>query len=272
MPMARAIAVILAVFAAPTASWAARDEQPRQDRATLYRCARSIQAFEGEPGFLALEKVFREDGTLYSRSVVLEDSAPRFVRLPQTSASASATLRWPGDHRFQRETEPFSWSRGSIQINYLDGRMDRYRPLRREVWRQIVVDRNGAALIHETGGIRTLFLSGLNIHLVSELAPLSSSGRLHMALDDLIAWGTGAERVTVYEVMVQRRRYVPNVYPNGPAGRMRIVAEYDIDAAALAARVAQVQAAASAWEAGLTNVRETCERSVEELPGDIIVT
>lgn len=269
MPTRRATAVILAVFAVPAA---AADDQPREDRATLYRCTRSIQAFEGEPGFLALEKVFREDGTVYSRSVVLEDHAPRFVRFAQASARAWATLRWPGDHRFQREVEPFSWSRGSIDISYLDGAAARYRPLPREVWRQVVVDRNGAALIHETGGMRMLFLTGLNMHLMSELAPISSPGRLHMALDDLVAWGTGAERVTVYETMVQRRRYSPNVYPNGPAGRMRIVADYDIDVPVLERRVAQVRAATDAWEAGLTNVRETCERTLEELPGDIILT
>jgi hypothetical protein len=271
MPTGRAIAVILAVLAPPAAAGAAADEQPRQDRATLYRCTRSIQGFEGEPGFLALEKVFREDGTVYSRSVVLEDYAPSFVPV-QASARAFATLRWPGDHRFQREVEPFNWSRGSIQISYLDGTVNRFRPLRREVWRQVVLDRNGAALIHETGGMRMLFLNGLNMHLMSELAPLSSPGRLHMALDDLIAWGTGAERLTVYETMVQRRRYVPNVYPNGPAGRMRIVAEYDIDMAVLARRVAQVRAATASWESGLTDIPGSCERTVEELPGDIVVT
>lgn len=261
--------VLLAALLAAGAAHAAAAAEPEKAPAILFTCRERIANPGGISGALSLEKRFREDGSVRSFTASLEDWQGSFVRA--RAGRAMATLRWPGEHRFAREGVPFDPTDGSVKITFLGDDGGYHRFLKNERWRQVVVDRNRSVMVHDTDGMRTLFLNGFEMWLTSELTSLSSPG-LNMSVDGLLAWGTGTDRLTVYETLVQRRRYRKNVYPNSPAGRMRVVAEYEIDVAALRRSVDTVREAARGWEAELGDFRTKCERDVEDDGNDIILT
>jgi hypothetical protein len=91
-----------------------------------------------------------------------------------------------------------------------------------------------------------------------------------MSLDSFLAWGTGVERLTVYETRVTRRKKVPSSSPTSPAGRIRVVGSYEVDMAALALAFVQVRGVTEKWEAGLASSWRQCERTTEG--GEILVT
>ncbi|HEX8307921.1 MAG TPA: hypothetical protein VF645_05820 [Allosphingosinicella sp.] len=265
------IALLAAAVAAaplPAAVQEVRSPKPKAQPRALYRCQHRIPNLGGHSGALTFSKTYREDGSVQSLSVQLEDWGGSFIR--RSAGSANVTLRWPGDH-LVRKGGPFDWAEGSIDVSFDAGNAGSHRILPKERWRQVVVDRNRSVIVHETEGMRTLFLSGLDMRLVSELVPVSSPGRLWMSLDGLLAWGSGLETLTVYETLVSGRRYDPDVYPNSPAGRMRVVAQYEVDVEALNRKVEQVRSETQSWEAGLVDFRKVCERGSEET-GEIVVT
>ncbi|HEX8447972.1 MAG TPA: hypothetical protein VF652_00155 [Allosphingosinicella sp.] len=259
-------AIAAAQLAAQTRD--ARSPKPQAQPRTLYRCEHRIPNPGGHSGALTLSKTFWEDGSVQSFNVELEDWGGSFIR--RSDGSANVTLRWPGDH-LVRKGGPFSWAEGSIDVSFHGGSTSRYQVLPKERWRQVVVDRNRSVIVHERDGIRTLFLSGLDMRLVSELVPVSSPGRLWMSLDGLLAWGAGLETLTVYETLVSGRSRDPAAYPNSPMGRIRVVAEYEVDVPALNRKVEQVRSESRSWEAGLVNFRKACRRGIEET-GEILVT
>jgi hypothetical protein len=215
-------------------------------------------------------KSFRDDGSVNSMRVTVEDNGASAVRRGSAGDQGFVALRWPGEHRAEPKDASFDWDEGSIQITYLSANSgERHRILRGEEWRQVIVDRNNAALTYASEGRRELFLPGTTLHLVSDLEPLSSPGSLNMSLDSLVAWGMGAERITVYEVMVTRRPRRSNSYPTSPAGRRRVVAAYDVDVAALARTAGLVRETVGRWEANIAETWRTCERTTEG--GEVII-
>jgi len=241
---------------------------PEQLRPVVFRCHTRIPLGSGA---VTVDKTFSEDGSVHGLRIEVEDRAPDFVVPGAPSGSATARLTWPGEHRVRLRPEPFSWTDGSIRIDYNDHASNRYRFGNRERWRQFVVDRRRALPVYAHEGARVLLYQGLGPALMSELIPLTSGVGLRMSLDDLLAWGSGVERLTVYDTIVQHRRFEPNVYPNTPAGPRRIVGEYGIIVASLRSKADEVQRLVQQWEATLTDVRTTCEREAEEAPS-IIVT
>lgn len=271
-----------AIFAVLAATWlgpspaqsvalAKTSKRAVEESAVEYRCRTRIPNLGGDSGALSLDKTFSPDGSVRAMTVNLEDWKPPYVKPAGVGERAMATIKWPGDHRIPRSPEPFSWSNGSIEISYFAEGSRRYSPLKGERWRQVVVDRNRSAIVHESGGMRTLFVGGLDMVVQSGLMDLPSPGKLSMSLDGLLAWGSGVASLTVYETLVTRRKYRKHSYPTTPAGRARIVGQYDLDAAILARKVQQVRDSTSAWEAGLTDFKTVCEKGVVEA-GAIIVT
>lgn len=271
-----------AIFAILAATWlgaspaqsgplAKTSKRSAEEPAVEYRCQTRIPNLGGDSGALSLDKTFSPDGSVRGMSVNLEDWQPPYVKPARVGERAMATIKWPGDHRIGGSSEPFSWSNGSIEIVYLAEGSGRHSPLKGEQWRQVVVDRNRSAIVHESGGMRTLFVGGLDLLLQSGLVDLPSPGHLSMSLDGLLAWGSGVGSVTVYETMVMRWKSRRNSYPTSPAGRARIVGQYELDVAVLGRKVRQVRDATSAWEAGLADFRNVCEKGVVET-GAIILT
>lgn len=263
LPLLALACAALPVVAAGTAS---RNQHP-----AIYRCATDIQNIDGGFGRLSLSKSFFEDGAVAGMEVYWEDRTAPFVRPHLGSGGASATFRWPSD-RITMRPPPFSWSNGSIHIGYTGaGSEGRYQPRQRERWRQVLVVRDGSVLIHGQGSERFLYLYG-HAHLMTDLQELSTSGSLFISIDSLLAWGAGAERVTVYELLVKAARARRTDSSTNPVEQRRIITSYDIDMTALARVVGTVRRMTEEWEATLTDFRRDCERASSENTAIIIPT
>jgi hypothetical protein len=262
----------LAVLAAPACA-AVQPARPAPEPArTVYRC-HYRDNLGPDHATLTLDKILFEDGSVQSMRATWEDSNASFVHGRAPDDRGSVTLQWPGDHRFVPGIRPFDWSDGSIQIAFFGASAQgRYRHERNERWRQIVVDRSQSVQVYEAEGVRGLLLSLLDLQLTTQLDSLAGPGSLHMSLDNLLAWGAGVPRLTIYETLVSYRRYDPNSFPNDPAGRRRIVAQYDLESAALVPVVARIREVAARWEAGLGDFQTRCERSEDESGQAIVVT
>jgi len=237
--------------------------------AVVYRChARSSDAAGGS-GVLTLDKELREDGSAARLTVKWEDQSGSFLRPYSRDDRLSAELNWPGDDPYSLDRS-FDWARGSIRV-YSHGAGDglQFRPRKREMWRQVLIDRDESFRVNSWKGDRLLV--PIDFVLANSLEPLSSPGDLWTRIDRLVAWGSGTGSVTVYGTLVTRRRVVRNRYPNSPDGERRIVVQYGLDTTALARLAARIKAATEAWEATLGDFKSRCERGVEE-SGDIILT
>ena len=234
----------------------------------VFRCQLNLRLDGGGYEDVRASKSFREDGAVNSMFVTMTDNMGAVVRKRRPEDQAIVELNWPGQHRIWRDEAAFDWSSGSIQIGYF-GRDNPFQYQSGETWRQTVVDRDRSILVHESDGVRMLFLSGLEFHLMSELNPRSSLGHLRMGIDAFLAWGNGAQSITVFETLV-RRAQSRSGSSDSLAGRRRIIAEYDVDMAALARTVARVHEAVSTWETEIASTWRQCERTTEG--GDIIVT
>jgi hypothetical protein len=265
--MPRGFPAILAVLLATIPADLAAQNATLPQR-TVYVCATSISIPGDVAGSLSLEKVFLEDGSVPRQSVTLSDGGS-FIRTFPAAQQVSVTLTWPGDHRTRSRPEPLGWSDGSIRIYLFSPSI--YRTERGEFWQETIVDRDNSAMVYERNGTRMLFLNLSDMQLTSGLASHGGAGILNASIDNLLAWGTGVERLTVYHVLVQRRRYRRHSYPNDPAGRRRIVGQFEIDTASFARRAAQAREAAIAWEAGIGDFR-TCLRQTEYVGQEVVIT
>ncbi|HEX8840949.1 MAG TPA: hypothetical protein VF757_01490 [Sphingomicrobium sp.] len=221
-----------------------------------------------------MEKIFREDGSVYSMSVLWEDHVSGLVN-PDPNPSdlqraahgeyGSVILHWPND-RFTTSHGLVDWSTGTIAIYYFGpSAAGRYHAERKEKWRQVVVDRGHSVQVFDSTGNRYLSMAPQAAYLASDVVNLSSPGNLQMSLDDFLAWGTGARTVTVYETLVRDRR------SGWPTFTRRIVAEYRVDVDGVARRASQIREATRNWETTLANFKSKCDKTVEET-GQIIVT
>ena len=206
-------------------------------------------------------------GSMRGAVANLEDYAGSFVHRRNPTDRASATLKWPGDHRAAKSGEMFDWSLGSIQVGVFNNSV--FHAKEGERWRQVILDRNGSALISQISSDRYLLTNPSDIELRGDLVPPSSLPGFRMSLDSLMSWSVGVKSVKVYDIFVTDRRYNANEYPNSPVGAMRIVAEYDVDSSALARKVAQVRDATTQWMSELGDFKTKCARARED--NDIVV-
>ena len=241
------------------------------DPVPVFQCVLDAPLPEGGPRLLIL-KSFRENGEVNSMHVSWEDNAASgLVRPPNRGDRAFVSLNWPGEHRIAQPDLAFDWSKGSITMNLLlANATENFRLDSGEEWRQVIVDRNQSVATINEAGARFLILSAIDMHLMSDLEPTTSPGRLNMSLDSFLAWGSGVRHVTVYETRVKRRSPAKNSYPTSPAGAHRIIGAYDVDIPALARTAALIRETAERWEGSLSTSWRHCKRTIEG--GDIVVT
>jgi hypothetical protein len=265
--------VSLVTIAALSLLLSSATAQPGDGPLPIHLCELNSQNIpENNQGLLHASKAFDLQGrALGGMQVRWESYNPSFVRAHENGGSATARVEWPGSNRFRMPSPPFDWENSEIRIDYRSpSTQNRYQPLDGEEWRQFIVDRNQSILIHNQERMSTLLLSGLNLHLVSELEPLSGSAALIGSPESLIAWGKGARRVTVYEVMATRRRPRRNSYPIDPVQRRRIIAAYDLDGTQLEQSLGQVREAVERWEQEIASTWSQCERVTGD--GAVVVT
>lgn len=224
-------------------------DEPRDQPVPVYQCEHSERLPKGGYSDLRVLKSFREDGSVYGMQVEWDDNQGSLVRLTQPGDRAHLSLKWPGDHRISAEGEPFDWSHGSIKVSLIAANGANLRNLKGEKWKRIIVTRDDSVRIYGQDGTKQLMLMGFNLHLASDLEHLGSPGWLTMPLGSLLAWGSGVERVTVYETRVTRRKQGRNAFPDSPIGRSRIVGAYELEPAALERMARLVREATLNWEA-----------------------
>jgi len=247
----------------------AQDSPAGRSPRVVFNCRSFSTNLGGSSGALTLEKSFYEDGSVSAQFVRWEDYSGSFMRRHDPNDRTMATLNWSGVFGSGDRRGGFDWSMGTIKLIVLNNSI--FRPNKKERWHQFLIDRNGTARVYREKSDRYVQIGSVDLLLRSDLGPPSSSG-LEMSLDSLMAWSTGAKSITVYETFVTPRRYRSNEYPTSPAGAMRIVAEYDIDSPALAAKVAQIRTAADKWMDQIGDFKSKCTQGREETGNDIIIT
>lgn len=229
---------------------------------SIYRCSLEARLPEGGYSPFLIQKIFREDGTVYRMTVQWEDNqGGGLIRPRRTGETATVQLGWSGGIPLFSSTdgEPFVWSKGTVRI-YSHG-AGWPRPFRNEQWSQSVLDRDGSARILEVEGIETLIVT--EKQLLGDLLSASSLEILNMPLDKLLAWGAGVERITVIKSLATRRNAQAEDFRRQPVARRRVVGRYELDLAALRKVATDVREATERWEAEISDDWRQCERDTE---------
>ena len=251
---------------------------------TMYQC-RHRAPLDGFGGTLEFDTLYTEAGTIFSESGRwTSDYLPRrapplpaglmaeqSIILPAGQPSGmTVMIEWPGGNVWDKTPTPDPSAKAMIRIVNIDGVARSMR--KKERWHQSVVVRNSEVLPYANGNDRMLFLSPLEPALISNYGDTSNMD-LTMPVANLLAWGSGLEALTVFDVFVEPRKYDPHSFPNGPAGPMRAVGEYHIDMTALAAGFDKIRAEHRWWRAGLADFKTRCEATQVSDPSlEIIVT
>jgi hypothetical protein len=235
----------------------------------VYRCHHFIASGEGGGAAITLDKSFGEDGKLLRRSVLLEDYGGSVVAGGSTQ-SATASMRWPGEHRSGGDEAILDWSDGSIKIAAFPKDAKAARPRKGEIWSQWIVDRGRSLTSFESGGDRFAFLNGFDLYLTGTLQPAAYVPMLTMSLDSLLAWGKDLPHLAVYHTLMKGRVFRRRD-SGPPLVARRISYAFDIDLGRVRALAELARSRFEAWEAGITDFRKQCERT-EETEGDIILT
>jgi hypothetical protein len=259
----------LTVAAAAILLTAATSTDTPPARGNVYTCQERIAPF-GKNGVLTIYKSINPDGSTFSLRVQWEDGSPTIVSRATPNDQVFLTLDWPGDQTLGADYKPLDWSTGSIKITYLPASPNnRFVRRKNELWSQAVVDRNGSIRSYDDKGVRYVWFSGLDLFLTND--PVSGSGRFSMSLDNFLAWGSGVDHVTVYELAIARRQKPPGSSDTN-IGAKRVVASYRVDMVALAAMVRAVRDKVTAWEASLVDFKTRCRLEPTPSVDDIVIT
>lgn len=235
-----------------------------------FRCSERIAEFDGTTAELMLSRRFSGDGSPLGLEVVLEDRGGSVAVAVAPSRRTSLTVRWPGPPR--RGAQRPGWPDGLVQARIVDDPRGREnRP--GEIWRRVVVDRDRSLLVYLLpDGDRGVSLPGLNLYLTSEIEPIHMTSRLDMSLDALLAWGSGRDRLTVYETAITP--WPSRGLRERAIGSERIVGEYEIDMTMLARLASRARDVAQAWQVSPGDLAQRCERvpRLEEDESGIVAT
>lgn len=211
-------------------------------------------------GLLHLNKSFAADGAPIDLAVSV--TADNGIAIAPAGRSTIVGLDWSDAGEAGPRPAQFDWSRGRIVVSYSSG--DSAAALRTgEAWRRVIVERDDQVLNNSRAGAAAegddAFVLPTDHHLASELLAPDLRPQLRMSAEALLAWGSGRQRLIVYETAIT---------PSGrdgregysPFGRERITGRYEIDVPALARLVARVRQMTEEWEATLTDPRRQCRR------------
>jgi hypothetical protein len=250
---------------------------------TMYQC-RHRAPLDGFGGTLEFDTLYTEDGAIFSEGArwtsgywPLHTPLPahlipaRSIILPAGQPNGmTVMIEWPGGSVWDKTPTPDPSAKAVMRIVNIDGVARTMR--KKERWHQSVVVRNSEVLPYSNGEDRMLFLSPLEPALITNYGQTSNMD-LTIPVANLLAWGSGLETLTVFDIFVEPRKYDPNSFPNGPAGQMRVVGEYRIDMGALAAAFDKIRSEHRNWRAGLADFKANCEATEVEDPSmEIIVT
>jgi hypothetical protein len=277
-PLFRAALIAAIAAAAPAAaqdsSAPAKPEWPK----TVYACHQHSN-FEEFGGMLDFDITYFEDGSVVSEggrwTAIIEQR--KILGAPKANAPdvggperGSIVIEWPKFDPWLKEKPADPMANATINIS--NHALFTQKMTKQERWHQAVVARGSEVLVNNTNEYPILWLSPLEPALVTDYdgpgwSPFS------MSFANLVAWGGGLDRLTVYDVFVQPRKYKPNSFPNGPAGIMRIIGEYQLDILALTSAFAGIRERHDAWRKSIVDFRASCdEQQMDDPSMEIIVT
>lgn len=279
-PLFTALGGILMLAAAPAGAQTQPPGTGTEWPRTMYAC-RHYGPLEGIGGTLEFDILFTAEGAVFSetakwsasfyppgRSPFAPTVADTIVRVQRDPNDGWITIGWPGDNAWDKSPASADPADKAV-IRISSFALFRQAFRKKERWRQAIIARGSEVLVARDGEDHILLLSPLEPALVSDFGPVSDM--LTMPIANLLAWGSGRDTLTVYDVFVQPRKYVANAFPNGPAGKMRIVGEYRVDIAALADAWARARAQHAAWRAGLTDAKAMCAPTQVDDPSATII-
>lgn len=242
----------------------------------FYHCSKHFGFDKETGGTLEAHRNIAEDGSILAMHVQWNgflDSNPRrqpgfdIVQTYGAQKGGHVGLTWPRQSFFRPAV--LEWANPQLKIQ-LYGAIEGYDKKResKEPWLQTVITRgDGLRTANENGMRYVVWWPDMVL-----TAPVGTGGNswFEQPLGDLLAWGSGTDRLNVYLTRVARRKFTPNVSPNGP-GPHRIVVEYTFKPATFAAIAAKVQTEVEAWQAETADFRKACTRQVEEDESKAIV-
>ena len=249
----------------------AKPEWPK----TIYTCRHS-DALESFGGTLEFSTIFTEQGTVFSDivhwSAKFRPTDPvtgksmaanpalaaidTMVLVQGKQAGGTIAIAWPSANSWRKpapDVDPAVHADVTISFS---GRGEKLR--RKERWHQSILVRDSEVLVVPQDGDRYVILSPLDPALVTDFDARADT-RLTLPAASLLAWGSGLEMLIVYDVFVTPRKYRRDRFPNGPAGRMRVIGEYRIDIASFTRAFVEMRAAHGAWRQNLGDVKSRCE-------------
>ena len=243
-----------------------------------YHCRKYFGSETPAGGALEAYKHIGEDGRVLRMHVrwsnTLSDD-PRFggsygiETLFGGRTEGSVILEWP--ESFGGSAPRLDWHNPDLRINHFGALepFDRARN-RKEPWQQVLVDRGDRLLMREFEDGQRYIYRIQDVVMASALRSAPANG-FQVKLDDLAAWASGVDAVTVYETRVQYRRFRRNSSPNNH-GPNRVVLAYRFTPGPLVETARQIRVAIEEWEASITDFKTECERSAEEDESLIVVT
>lgn len=242
----------------------------------FYHCSKHFDFDKQTGGTLEAYRNVAEDGAILAMHVEwngsFDSNPPRqsafdIVQTYGAQRGGSVKLTWP--RRSYQRPAVIEWTNPQLQIQ-LYGAIDGFDKKResKEPWLQTVIARGD--------GLQTVTEKGLRYivwwpdMVLTRPAGAGENYWFEQPLGDLLAWGSGTDRLTVYLTRVARRKFTPNSSPNGP-GPHRILVEYTFKPAIFAAIAAKARTEVEAWQAETADFRKACTRQVEQDESNIIV-
>lgn len=276
-PLFRAALIAAIAAAAPAAAQDSSPAKPEWPK-TVYACHQHSN-FDEFGGMLDFDVTYGEDGSVISEggrwTAMIEQGG--ILGAPKANApdvggpeQGSIVIEWPRFDSWLKDKPADPLANATIKIS--NHALFAQKMRKEERWRQAVVARGSEVLVNSTNEYPILWLSPLEPALVTDYygpgwSPFS------MPFGNLLAWGSGLDKLTIYEVFVQPRKYKPNTFPNGPAGIMRIIGQYQLEIPALASAFAGIRARHDAWRKSIADFKAGCrEQQMDDPSMEIIVT
>ncbi len=275
--MIESIAAYALIAATAIGAPASADEQPKPDwPKTMYECSHRgpLQTFGGT---LEFNIIFTEGGAVHEERARWGITISR--QWPQQpagkllhigpNAESRITIAWSNPTLWLKPgKDPAAYAQ--LTISSPSGYREKMR--KQERWFQSIVMRDEATLIAEKGGDRFLAKHLLPPALKGDFLSGGSLRQLTMPVESLVAWGSGVDALTVYDVAIEPRKYRRNTYPNDPIGRMRIIDEYKIDTTLLGQVSEAVRSSHTSWRKSIDDPKTRCKKTLMEDPDSIILT
>jgi hypothetical protein len=263
-------------FASPSASAlaSAQPEAKSEGTKVFYAC-HFHGGLERFGGTLEFDTMLNEDRSVYTENAQwnfhqsgqgrLEDAARKLVT-SDGRKEGWISVGWSNDD--------LRGMSGSIReaVDNASVRITNYNwpnARKRELWRQSIIVRGREVLVIPDKNDR--YLMAVSPVLASRFDSPSSPS-LAVPISDLLAWGSGLPSVTIYDVLVESRKYRENSYPNDPAGRMRIIAESAVDVQLLNDVFKALVERHALWLKSIGSPSSNCKKTEFDPNQEIIVT